>query len=89
MLYEKQDEGEPMDAFMTDLYRLSEHCNYTSLRDELIRDRIVVGILNTALSEKLQLDADLTLEKQFVTVKLPNSISQFFGIILRHKLPNK
>ena len=23
----KQEEGEPVDAFITDLYRLSEHCN--------------------------------------------------------------
>ena len=29
----------------------------------MIRDRIVVGILNQSLSEWLQLDVDLTLEK--------------------------
>lgn len=30
------------------------------MRDELIRDRIVVGIHDATLSESLQLDADLT-----------------------------
>ena len=34
-----------------------------ALKEEMIKDRIVVGICDTALSEKLQMDADLTLEK--------------------------
>ena len=34
-------------------------CNYGDL---MVRDRIVVGLLDRALSEKLQLDASLTME---------------------------
>ena len=37
--------------------------NFGVLREELIRERIVVGIRDKTLSEKLQLEADLTLEK--------------------------
>ena len=59
----KQEEGEPVDDFIVDLYRLAQYCNYGTLHDELIRDRIVVGLRSPALSEKLQRDADLTLEK--------------------------
>ena len=33
------------------------------LKDQLIHDHIVVGLKNKQLSEKLQLDPDLTLEK--------------------------
>ena len=40
-----------------------EHCEYRALSNEMIRDRILVGILNLNLSEQLQIDADLTLEK--------------------------
>ena len=40
----KQEQGEPVDVFITALYTLSEHCNYGSLREEMICDRIVVGI---------------------------------------------
>ncbi len=40
-----------------------ENCNYGTLHDELIRDRLVVGLKDRALSEKTQLDKDLTLEK--------------------------
>ena len=58
----KQHQGEPVDNFITDLYCLADRCEYGELRNEMIRDRIVVGLLDDALSEKLQLDARLTLE---------------------------
>lgn len=46
-----------------DLYQLVEYCAYENLHDELIRDCIVVGIHSLALSNKLQMDADQTLDK--------------------------
>ena len=54
-----QGENEPVDAFITDLYSLVEHCGYTNLHDEMIRDRLVVGLHDASLAEKLQLDPDL------------------------------
>ena len=39
-----QKEGEPVDNFITDLYALAEHCNFGTLHDELICDRIVLDI---------------------------------------------
>ena len=47
-----QREGESVDSFITSLHSLSEHCDYGAPKDEMIRDRIVVGILNSSLSEK-------------------------------------
>ena len=35
--------GESVETFIQDLYRLANNCNYGALRDDLIRDRIVVG----------------------------------------------
>ena len=58
-----QKEGEPAAEFVTDLYKKAETLNYGQLKDELIRDRIVVGILDKQLSKKLMLMADLTLGK--------------------------
>ena len=46
-----QTEGESVDNFITDLYSLAEFCDFSDLRDELIRERIVVGIRDKALSE--------------------------------------
>ena len=62
----KQEEGEPVDTFVTDLYALAEHCSLGALHDEMIRDRLVVGLLSARLSEKLQLDAELTLERKLL-----------------------
>ena len=38
-----QREGESVESFITDLYALSETCNYGGLTSEMIRDRNVVG----------------------------------------------
>ena len=57
-----QGQDEPVENFITDLYRLAEFCEYTSLKDEMIRDRLVVGLRNDKLSEKLQMNSGLTLE---------------------------
>ena len=58
----KQLPGESVDDFITALYGLVEHCEYGELRNEMIRDRIVVGLTDASLAEKLQLNPELTLE---------------------------
>ena len=64
-----QRDGENADSFVTALFTLAEHCAYDALRDDLIRDRIVVGIRDNELSRKLQLQADLTLERVITQVR--------------------
>ncbi|GBN05547.1 hypothetical protein AVEN_241017-1 [Araneus ventricosus] len=71
-----QFDGESANTFITALYTLSEHCEYGVLHDELIRDRIVVGIRDKHLSEKLQLDADLTLTKVIERVRLSEVVKE-------------
>ena len=58
-----QLEGESAEQFIVELYNLVEFCNYGDLASEMIRDRLVVGIRDRRLSERLQLDSELTLEK--------------------------
>ena len=65
----RQQEGEPVDQFITELYNLPEHCGYGALKDEMLRDRIVVGLADRKLSEKLQLDPELTLEKALTSAR--------------------
>ena len=65
-----------MENFITAPYRLSEHCQFGGLRDELIRDRIGVGILDQRLSEKSQLDQDLTLEKAVTLARQSETVKQ-------------
>ena len=59
----KQLQDKTVDSFITDLFCLAEHCVYGQLRDEMIRDKLVVGLLDASLSEKMQLDAELTSDK--------------------------
>ena len=54
-----QRPDESVDSFITDLHSLAEFCKYGNLRDKLIRDRIVVGLRDKKLSEKLQMDYEL------------------------------
>jgi len=52
----RQGEGESIEQFITSIYQLADNHEYEELKEEMIRDRIVVGIKNQALSERLQLD---------------------------------
>ena len=45
-----------------ELYKLAEDCKYGVMKEEMICDRLVVGIRDTVLSEQLQLNLKLTLE---------------------------
>ena len=72
----KQEPSEPVDVFITALYTLAENCNYGTLHDEMVRDRIVVGIRDSSLSEKLQLDAELTLSTAVVKVRQAEEVKK-------------
>lgn len=69
-----QMEHEAIEEFVTDLHRLAASCDFGSLKDELIRDRLVVGLRDKNLSEKLQLDANLTLEKAVNTARQSEAV---------------
>ena len=71
--------GESVEQYIMELYDLVEYCNYGELKSEMIRDRLVVGILDKKLSEHLQLDLELTLEvskKKFANVRLSKNSSK-------------
>lgn len=56
-----QHEGESIDQYVTELKHLAATCDYRELRDELIRDRIVLGLRDNAVRGRLLREADLTL----------------------------
>ena len=58
-----QGESETTEQFITSLYSLAADCEFGELKEQLIHDHIVVGIRDSSLSVKLQMDPDLTLEK--------------------------
>ena len=74
--------GETADQFIASLYNLAENCNYSDLKGEMIRDRLVVGIRDMALSEKLQLDADLMLERAKTAVRQQEAVQEHQSILI-------
>ena len=59
----KQEPGESAELYITIIHQMADKCEYGNMKDELIRDRLVVGIRDKALSERMQMESALTLEK--------------------------
>uniref|UniRef100_A0A8C5MQE6 Reverse transcriptase/retrotransposon-derived protein RNase H-like domain-containing protein n=1 Tax=Leptobrachium leishanense TaxID=445787 RepID=A0A8C5MQE6_9ANUR len=57
----KQEEGESFDKFVTRLREKAATCEYGALKDELIRDKIVLGIASESARRRLLREHDLTL----------------------------
>jgi len=53
----------PVDQFISEIHRLADRCDFKNMKDELIRDRLLVRIRDNALSEWLQMEPELTLDK--------------------------
>ena len=58
-----QENGERFDVFLGDIRRLSKSCDFGTVADSILRDRIVVGIRDDATRHKLLQVRDLSLQK--------------------------
>ena len=58
-----QQDSESVDQWATDLKRKASHCEFGSQSNDMIRDKVVFGIQNQGVKERLLREADLTLEK--------------------------
>lgn len=59
-----QQQGESIEAFVRCLHDLAAHCRFDQKEEENVRDRLISGMLDKEMSQKLQLEQDdLTLEK--------------------------
>ena len=52
-----------MSEFMADLHRLSEHCKYKATLDDMLRDRLLCGLRDQHLQQRLFAGTDLKYEK--------------------------
>ena len=80
-----QLEEENVDSFVTSLHKLAEYCAFGALHNDLIRDRLVVGLRDHKLSEKLQLDAELTLEKALAKARQHEAVKAQQPVLRGHK----
>ena len=58
-----QQQTQSFDAYLTELRVQAKKCTYGSLQDELIRDRLVVGIRDDKVRSRLLREPELTLQK--------------------------
>ncbi|XP_062529147.1 uncharacterized protein LOC134200371 [Bombyx mori] len=65
-----QEGGESIDQYVTALKLLSKTCEFKTLEEEFIRDRIVCGIKNTIVRDRLLRTDDLTMDKAIKICKV-------------------
>ncbi|XP_075560001.1 uncharacterized protein LOC142591575 [Dermacentor variabilis] len=65
-----QKENQPIDEFIAELQQQAAKCDFGDKHDRLLGDRIIDGIRDAALRERLFLERDLTLEKIVVTCRV-------------------
>ena len=68
-----------MEQYITELYNLAEFCACGELKDEMLRDHLVVGIRDLALSEKLQTDPELILERAKTQIRQKAAVKEHRG----------
>lgn len=71
-----QQESESAETYIREILKLAESCDFKDMREELVRDRLVVGIKDKKLSEELQQDPDLSLDKAMQKIKLREQTKQ-------------
>jgi len=68
--------GESSEQYIMVLYSLAINCEYGRLENEMIGDRLVVGIRDSALSERPQMDPKLTLDKAKKQIRQQEAVHQ-------------
>ena len=68
-----QQEGESFEHFYTAVKFLANSCDFGELKDSLIRDRLIIGINNPTLRQRLLREAKLTLEQAILIVRAANT----------------
>ena len=58
-----QEHGESFEKYLTELKILANTCNFESLKDSLLRDRIICGIIDVNVRERLLRESSLDFEK--------------------------
>ena len=64
-----QGTGETVATVVTELQRLTEHCQFGQTLDDMLRDQLVCGIADGRVQCRLPTEADLTLKKALELAK--------------------
>ena len=75
---------ETTEEYITALFSLIDSCDYGNLKDEMLRDRLVVGIRDAGLSQRLQMDSELSLAKAMKLVRKNEAVKQHTSQLQDH-----
>ncbi|XP_055910817.1 uncharacterized protein K02A2.6-like [Eupeodes corollae] len=78
-----QKEGEPFDHFLKDIATLVENCGFDGHKDDMLRDRIVIGIINQNTQTQLLKIENLTLEKAIETCRIAETTMEQSKVMQR------
>ena len=73
--------NEPVDEFILSLHCLAEHSRFQTLKEEMLWDCLVVGLADVALSERLQMDPNLTLQRDIESARNSELVKRQQGTI--------
>ena len=68
--------GESAENYITVLHQLAESYEYGNIKDEMIRDCLVVGIRDESLSERLQMEVNLNLDTAKKLIRQREAVQQ-------------
>ncbi|XP_053305893.1 uncharacterized protein K02A2.6-like [Spea bombifrons] len=74
---------ETVEEFLTDLKLKSRSCNYGTLQESLIRDRLVIGCYSNKTRERLLRDCDLTLQKAVFICQSAEQSRKQLGVLCK------
>ncbi|XP_070390988.1 uncharacterized protein [Dermacentor albipictus] len=81
----RQQLGETVDQFATELKRLADRCEFKEMKERLIRDRFVVGLRDHLLSEELQMDPNLTLSTALAKARTSETVKKQQAELKEHE----
>ena len=68
-----QQAGESIASYDAELRRLSEHCGFGQSLDDMLRDRLVCGLAQARIQQRLLAEVDLTLDNQSINQSINQS----------------
>ena len=77
--------SESIYEYLATLRRLSEHCDYGATVEEMLRDRLVCGVKNEKVQQRLLSEKDLTLTKALQIAIAMESAAKYSLTIQQHQ----
>lgn len=81
-----QQEGESFAHFLNDLRKVANECDFGTLKDDLIRDRIVCAVRDKRVKDRLLRESSLTLTKTVEICQAAEQSNQDIGCLMQPNL---